>query len=287
MAKRDYYQVLGIEKGASAEDIKKAYRKKAVELHPDKENGDEEKFKEVTEAYEVLKDSQKRQRYDQLGHAASGAGDTQGFGGFEGFDFGQFQQGFGGFEVDLNDVFGNFFGGGFRRKGRNVQTAITITFEESVFGTDKEVQSVGGETVKVKIPSGIENNNTIRLRGEGERIPEGESGDLFVQVRVRPHAEFKREGLNILSTTKINIVEAILGTEIKVNTVDGPLTLKVPAGTQSGQKIKITGKGVKRAGARGDHLVLIEVGIPKKISKKQRELLEKFAEEGGKKFWQR
>lgn len=285
MAKQDYYEILGVGKTATADEIKKAYRKKAVELHPDKAGGDEAKFKALSEAYEVLKDPQKRQRYDQFGHA--GAQGFGGQGGFEGFDFSGFGQGGQGFEIDLNDIFGTFFGGVYRRRGRNVQTAITITFEEAVFGAEKEVQSVGGETVKVKIPAGIENGNSIRVRGKGEKISEGEPGDLLVQVRVRPHTELRREGHNIISEATINMVEAVLGTEIKVNTIDGRVTLKIPAGTQSGQNIRIAGKGVPYGRNRGDHVVRVKVEIPQKISKKQRELLEKFAEEGGKKFWKK
>jgi molecular chaperone DnaJ len=350
--KRDYYEVLGVSKDASADEIKKAFRRKAVELHPDKQGGDEEKFKEVNEAYEVLKDSGKRQRYDQFGHAgvggAAGGGNPFG-GGFDGqninFDFG-----------DLGDIFGSFFGGGGNprsrqaNRGNDVETRIEITFEEAVFGTDVDLKFNMEDTcshckgttaepghelktcdtckgsgqvvtatrtifgniqqtsvcptckgtgkvpekvctvchgkgterrtvsVKLKVPAGIDDGATIRLREHGEAIANGPKGDLYVHVRVKAHKHFTREGDLILSEEHIGMVQAALGTEIDVDTVDGKVRMKVPAGTQSGTDFKLSGHGVPhvRSEARGPHIVTIIVDTPTKLSKQQKELLQAF-----------
>lgn len=358
MAKRDYYEILGIEKGASDDEIKKAFRRKAVELHPDKEGGDEAKFKEVNEAYEVLKDSAKRQRYDQFGHAGVGGSGASGnpFEGFSGygsqgqnvnFDFG-----------DLGDIFGSFFGGGQSRgggrsqqsRGRDVDMELGLDFEEAIFGVETEVklnmndvcehckgstvepgyelktcdtckgsgqevriaQTVFGniqqavtcgkcrgkgkipeepcsvcratgvqrkdKNVKIKIPAGIDDGATIRLREYGEATAGGSKGDLYVHIRVQAHKEFTREGDLVLSTVHVNMIEAALGAEIEVNTVDGPVTMKIPAGTQSGTDFKLSGHGVPhiKTGTRGAHIVTINVDTPSKLTKEQKELLEQF-----------
>lgn len=358
MSKRDYYEVLGVSKSASEDEIKKAFRKAAVKYHPDKEGGDEEKFKEVNEAYEVLKDKQKRQRYDQFGHAGVGGG-AGGFGGnpFEGFG------GFGGaqninfdFGGGFGDIFSQFFGGGASdrgpQRGRDVETSVTLTFEEAVFGAEKTIsmtlddtcahckgdgvepghslktcgtcqgagqqmrvmnsifgqiqQAVTCETcrgrgkvpeqacsvcrgrgttrqtsdITVKIPAGIDDGATIRLRERGEAIQGGARGDLYVHIRVKAHKKFTREGNIILSEEHISMVDAALGTEIDVETVDGVVRMKVPAGTQSGTDFKLSGHGVPslRSDQRGPHIVGIIVDTPTKLSKKQRELLEQFKE---------
>lgn len=356
MAKRDYYEVLGIGKSASADEIKKAYRRLAVKYHPDKEGGDEAKFKEASEAYEVLKDSSKRQRYDQFGHAGVGGngGPQAGgnpFGGFGGqgatFDFD---------DLGLGDIFGQFFGGGQgqrqsrQARGRDVATDVSLTFEEAVFGAEKtlnlalddacshckgdtvepgyalktcqtckgsgqqtrvmntifgQIQQAticqtcegGGKVpekvctvcrgkgterkkqeVKIKIPGGIDDGATIRLKERGEATKGGLKGDLYVSIKVKPHKEFTREGELILSEAHVGMVEAALGTELEINTVDGPLTIKIPAGTQSGTDFKLEGHGVTRmrGDSRGSHIVTIHVDTPEKLSKKQRELLEEF-----------
>lgn len=355
MSKRDYYEILGIKKDASADEIKKAFRKLAVKHHPDKEGGDEAKFKEASEAYEVLKDSTKRQRYDQFGHAgvggASGGGNPyEGFQGFGGagqsmhFDFG---------DGGLGDIFGSFFGGGQSQRrsedmGRDVQTEITLTFEEAIFGIEREVslsmndvcthckgsraepghdlktcetckgsgqvvqqmntifgaiqqaalcrtcegrgkipekecsvcKGKGIERVKqditLKIPAGIDDGAVIRLREHGEAAANGNKGDLYVQLNVKPHKHFTREGDLILSSEHIDMIDAALGIEIQVQTVDGPITMKVPAGTQSGTDFKLSGHGVPhlRDKNRGAHIVTMLVDTPTDLSKAQKEILE-------------
>ncbi len=356
MAKRDYYEVLGVGKDASADEIKKAFRRKAVELHPDKQGGDEAKFKEINEAYEVLKDTGKRQRYDQFGHAGVGgsaASDGNPFGGGFGgqnvnFDFG---------DMGLGDIFSSFFGGqagGGRQQrqahGNDVETRIEITFEQAVFGTEADLRlniedtcshckgttaepgyelktcdtckgsgqvvtatrTIFGniqqamvcptckgtgkvpekvctvchgkgtekrtQTVQLKVPAGIDDGATIRLREHGEAIANGPKGDLYVHIRVKAHKHFTREGDLILSEAHIGMVEAALGTEMDVDTVDGEVRMKIPAGTQSGTDFKLSGHGVPhiRSESRGAHIVTIVVDTPTKLSKQQKELLEQF-----------
>ena len=301
MAKRDYYEVLGVSKDASDDEIKKAYRKLAIKYHPDKNPGDKEaeaKFKEVNEAHDVLSDKQKRARYDQFGHAGVGGASGNPFAGgnpfgqggnfnFNGqtfnFDFG----GAGGFEDILGSLFG--FGGARRpRRGADYQTSVTLTFEEAIFGTTKEV-SANGENIKVKIPAGIDDGMSIRLRGKGGEAPEGgtEKGDLYVKIRVKPHKNLTREGAIILSEETISMVDVALGCEIDVETVDGPIRMKVPAGTQSGTPFKLSGHGVpfRADGDRGPHIVTIIVETPKNLSKKQKELLEEFRNSKKRGFW--
>lgn len=286
MSKRDYYEVLGVSKGASDDEIKKAFRKLAVKYHPDKNPGNkeaEEKFKEANEAYSVLSDKTKRSRYDQFGHAGVG-GDGGGnpFGGGFNGAYGQnfnFDFGGGGFEDIINAMFG---GGGFRaaRRGRDFRTSITIDFEEAIFGATKTI-SVEGEQIKLKIPAGIYDGQSIRLGGKGGEAPsaDGQRGDLYVEVRVRAHKTLTREGELILSEITIPMTDAVLGTEVEVETVDGKITMKVPAGTQPGTNFKLSGHGAPRLGTdqRGPHIVTINVEIPKNLTKKQRELIEEFA----------
>lgn len=362
MPKRDYYEVLGLQKGASDDEIKKAFRRKAVELHPDKAGGDETKFKEVNEAYEVLKDPSKRQRYDQFGHAgvggaSSGSSGGNPFGGFGGFGNGQQEVHFDFEDLGLGDIFGSFFGGGQSRSGRgrtvrgnDVETAIELDFEEAVFGVEKQLNikldddcghckgttaepgyelktcetcKGSGQVTKVmrtvfgnlqqaatcdtckgngkiaekictvcggkgtqrkaqeinlKIPAGIDDGATIRLREHGEAVANGPKGDLYVHLRVKPHKKFTREGELILSEEHIEMVDAALGTDIEVDTVDGPITMKIPPGTQSGTDFKLSGHGVPKlkSDQRGAHIVTITVDTPTRLSKEQVSLLEEF-----------
>ena len=299
MAKRDYYEVLGVSKNASDDEIKKAYRKLAIKYHPDKNPGNkeaEEKFKEISEAHEVLSDKQKRARYDQFGHAGVGNGAGGAYGGnpfaggnfnFNGqtfnFDFG----GAGGFDDILGSLFG--FGNARRpRRGADYQTNVTLTFEEAIFGTTKTINA-DGKDLKVKIPAGIDDGMSIRLAGKGGPAPEGatERGDLYVRVRVKPHKTLTREGVIILSEQKIDMVDAALGCEIDVETVDGKITMKVPAGTQSGTPFKLSGHGVpyRADGDRGPHIVTVIVETPKNLSRKQKELLEEFKGTKKRGFW--
>lgn len=358
MAKRDYYEVLGVNKAASADEIKKAYRKLAVKYHPDKEGGDEAKFKEVNEAYEVLKDGDKRQRYDQFGHA--GVGGDAGFGGgnpFEGF------AGFGGQNVHFDfgdgfgDIFSSFFGGGFggstrnqQRRGHDVEVNLTLSFKEAVFGTshkfeidldlpcdhcggsgaepnagektcptcqgaghinqqvrtlfgvinqtqvcptceghgkvpEKKCSVCGGagivrrtDTINLKIPAGIDDGAVIRLRERGAAVKNGERGDLYIHVKVKADKKFTREGNIILSNEKISMVDAALGTTIEVETLDGSVQMKIPAGTQSGTDFKLSGHGVPFGSGdkRGPQIVNIIVETPTRLSRKQKDLLEEF-----------
>ncbi len=355
MTKRDYYEVLGVEKGASDDEIKKAFRKLAVKHHPDKDGGDETKFKEINEAYEVLKDKQKKQRYDQFGHAGVGGASGGGYGGgnpFEGFNGQNVHFDFG--DGGLDDIFGQFFGGGQSaqgpRRGRDVETQITLSFEDAVFGIERDVelsmedecshckgstvepghslktcqtckgagqqmrimntmfgaiqqavtcetchgrgkipekvcsicQGKGTErrkqTITMKIPAGIDDGATIRLKERGEAMAQGPKGDLYVHIRVKAHKKFTREGDLVLSDEHISMVDAALGCEIDVQTVDGVMTMKVPAGTQSGTDFKLSGHGVPhlRSDRRGAHIVSVVVDTPTKLSRKQKELLANF-----------
>lgn len=306
MAKKDYYEVLGVNKNASDDEIKKAYRKLAVKYHPDKNPGDKEaeaKFKEISEAHEVLSDKQKRARYDQFGHAGVGGNAGNPFGGagnpfqngnFE-FNGQSFNFDFGGAGApDLGDILGAMFGfgGGARRprRGADHQTTVTITFKDAIFGTTKSI-NLNGKSMKIKIPAGIDDGMSIRLAGKGGEAPEGgEPGDLYVQIRVKPHKNLTREGVIILSEQHIPMVDAALGCEIDVETVDGEITMKVPAGTQSGTPFKLSGHGVpyRSDGGRGPHIVTVIVDTPTKLTRKQKELLQELRETGGKgPFWKR
>ena len=350
MSKKDYYEVLGVKKDASADELKKAFRKAAIEHHPDR-GGDEAKFKELNEAYEVLKDASKRQRYDQFGHAGVG-GDPGGspFGGQQGqsmnFDFG---------DSGLGDIFGNFFGGQNRQqsrqaRGNDIEVRTEISFVDAIFGTEiqlnlsledtcehckgttaepgyelktcptckgsgqviQQMQTIFGaiqqaavcptckgtgkkpekvctvchgkgtqkknQKISLKVPAGIDDGATIRLREHGEAIANGPKGDLYVGIRVKPHKKFTREGDLILSEEHIDMVGAALGAEIEVDTVDGKVRMKVPAGTQSGSDFKLSSHGAPhlRGSTRGAHIVTIVVDTPTKLSKKQKQLLQEF-----------
>lgn len=360
--KRDYYEVLGVDKSADDATLKKAYRKLAKKYHPDVNPGDKEaeaKFKEATEAYTILSDPEKRKQYDQFGHAAfDGAAGAGGAGGFGGFDF----SGFGGAGGGMEDIFDMFFGGSGRsrggrqagpQRGSDLRFDMEITFEEAAFGVEREINLTRDEQcpkckgsgaepgskvetcpechgtgqvsftqntmfgqmrnvrpcsrchgegkiitepckeckgkgtvrktkkLKVKIPAGVNDGSRLRVSGEGEAgMRGGPSGDLYVYLYVKPHKFFERDGSTVLCEVPINIVQATLGDEIKVPTLDGQVTMKIPEGTQPGQVLRLKGKGIPslRGGSRGDQLVRIKVVVPKKLSEKQKDALRKFAD---------
>ena len=358
--KRDYYEVLGVEKNASEGEIKKAYRKLAMKYHPDQNPGDtsaEAKFKEIGEAYEVLSDPDKKARYDQYGFAGVdpnfGAGGGGGFGGFDGFDFG--------------DIFGSFFGGGFggggRRtnpnapqRGESIRLSLTISFEEAAFGCEKAVTvermeqcetchgngcapgttpevcpecrgtgtvqvrrqtpmgvfastspcpKCGGKgkiihqpcadcrgsgsvrkrkTIQASIPAGIDNGQTISIRGQGHAGKNGgPAGDLLITITVRPHELFRREGTSVLCEAPITFAQAVLGAELEIPTIDGKVKYDLPEGTQSGTTFRLKGKGIPSINdrGRGDQYVTVYIETPRNLNKEQKEALKKFAETCG------
>ncbi|MBQ3261230.1 DnaJ domain-containing protein [Candidatus Saccharibacteria bacterium] len=299
MSKRDYYEVLGIGKSASEDEIKKAYRKLALKYHPDRNPGNKEaenKFKEVNEAYEVLKDKEKRTRYDQFGHAGVGGNGGNPFangnpfgGGNYNFNGQSFSFDFGG-AGGLDDILGNLFGfgaGGGRRRpsrGADYETSVTLDFREAIFGATREITAPGtNKSIKVKIPAGIDDGMAIRLAGKGGEAPSGGTkGDLYVRVHVKPDKTLTREGNIILSDIVISMADAALGCEVDVETVDGSVTMRVPAGTQSGTPFRLSGHGVpmRANGDRGPHIVTVIVETPKNLTRRQKELLEEFR--GGK-----
>jgi molecular chaperone DnaJ len=350
--RRDYYETLGVERSASDEEIKKAYRKLALKYHPDKNPGDkgaEDRFKEIGEAYQVLCDPERRAAYDRFGHAAFEQG-----GGFGGFDFA------GGFEDILGDLFGDFFGtrrggrGGRSRarRGQDLQYQLDVTFEEAARGCEKTLSiprltrcatcngsgakpgtrptqcpqchgsgqirfqqgffaiaktcgtcngqgtviaspctdcNGGGarrrtHTLNVRIPPGVDTGSRLKLRGEGESGGNGgPAGDLYVLIRVAEHPVFVRDGVDVVCEVPVSFVQAALGTEVEIPSLDGPQNLKVPGGTQSGRLFRLRGLGVPDLNGygRGDLVVRLVVETPRKLSARQRELLEEFARISG------
>ena len=355
--KRDYYEVLGVSKSATEDEIKKAYRKLAKQYHPDLNPDNKEaeaKFKEVSEAYEILSDPEKKQKYDRFGHAGVdpnyGAGAGYGAGGFGGFD-----------GVDLGDIFDSFFGGGgfgggsARRnapqKGDSIKASVILSFEEAAFGCTKQIEvdriekcdDCGGsgaekgstaETcsvchgtgsvktaqrtplgmfsstspcqncrgtgkviknpcktcrgqgmvrrhrkIEVKIPEGIDDGQPLSLRGQGNAgVNGGPNGDLYVIISIRPHPIFKRQGPDVVCEIPISYVDAVLGAEIEVMTIDGKVKYTIPEGTQNGTVFRLRGKGIKRSDGRGrgDHYVTVNIEVPKNLSSKQKELLRAY-----------
>ncbi len=353
--KRDYYEVLGVQKNAGTEEIKKAYRKKALEYHPDRNPGDkaaETKFKEVGEAYEILSDAEKRARYDQYGFAGVDPNFGAGGGGFGGF--GGFGDAFSGF----GDIFGDLFGGGRRspnapRQGENVGARLELTFEEAAFGAEKEVPVARIETcakcggngcapgttpevcatcggsgsvrttqnfmgmtmqstsvcpkcggagrtiqdpcptcrgkgkvrrstkVRVQIPAGVDEGQSVRVRGEGcSGTNGGANGDLLVEISIRSHPFFLRDGANVLCELPVSFTQAALGAELEVPTLDGKVRYTIPEGTQTGTVFRLRGKGIPfvHSKARGDQLVTVVVETPTRLTREQKELLRKFGD---------
>ena len=304
--KRDYYEVLGVSKGASDAEIKKAYRKLAMKYHPDYNPGDkdaEAKFKEINEANEVLSDPKKRQLYDQYGfagvdptYAAQNGGGPGGF------------SGFGGDGVDLGDIFGDIFGGGFGgfggssrqanpnapRKGQDIRVRITLSFDEAVHGCKKNItitrqqectechgsgKVATKKTLEVSIPMGIDDDQSFALRGMGDAGTNGgPAGDVIVMVSVRPSEVFQRDGYDVWVTVPITYSQAVLGDSVTVPSIDGKVEYTVPEGTQSGTTFRLRGKGIQylNGRGRGDMYVKCEVEIPKKLNKAQRDALKKF-----------
>jgi DnaJ-class molecular chaperone len=284
MAQRDYYEVLSVSRDASPDEIKKAYRKLAVKYHPDKNPGNaaaEEKFKEASNAYEVLSDPKKRQIYNQRGHA--GVNDM-GFHGFTNMEdiFSNFGDIFG------RTVFGNFgdvFGDAFNRQtpgkpqaqAADMRIKLTVSFMEAAYGTEKQV-NVQGKNITIKIPAGIKDGQTLRLQGQGGRaLGSRQSGSLFVTISVDPHPDFKREGLDLITQVAIPFTLAALGGKVRVPTLTGQINLTIPQGSQPGSQLRLRGQGIiDSAGRKGDLRVLVQVEIPMSLTRKQKDLLNDF-----------
>ena len=309
---KDYYQILGISKDASAEEIKQAYRKLARKYHPDLNPGDksaETKFKEINEAQEVLSDPEKRQKYDQYGQywqqagqAPSGGSSTYSAstGGFNnvdvgGFDFSQY----GNFEDFINEILGRAGGGQGRSSysyrtsspggfggnsysdmpAQDSEAAIALTFSEAFNGTQKQFR-LGNETVKVRIPPGAKTGSRLRIKGKGQSSPfSGQRGDLYLNIELQPHPLFKFKGDNLIAEIPITPEDAVLGAEITVPTLDGKVTMKVPAEVDSGQSLRLKNKGWRKPNnKRSDLMVKLKIVTPKDISETEREYYQKLKE---------
>ncbi len=295
----DYYDILGVSKTASEEEIKKAYRKKALEFHPDRNKNDpraEEKFKEVSEAYAVLSDKEKRKQYDMFGderfHQRYSEEDI-----FRGFDINEILRGFGmgGLGGSFDDLFGSGFGGPFGsvfghrqgggpRRGQDMVSQINITFEEAALGADKVLsiqRPQGTEATSVKIPPGVQSGSRLRLAGKGQPSPDkGPPGDLYLRVHVEPHPYFKRDGYNVLLEREVKLTDAMLGTTIQVPTLYGEKNLKVPPGTQSHSKLRMKGMGIPHRSGKGDQIVTIKLTYPRTLTPEQKELVKKLRKLG-------
>jgi molecular chaperone DnaJ len=282
---KDFYKVLGVDKKAAADEIKKRYRALARDLHPDKTKGDsakEEKFKAVSEAYEILSDVKKRAEYDEarLLFERGGFRAPQG-GGFQGGDFSDV---FGG--ANPQDIFANLFGGGGRRgprKGQDLQTEATITFRESVFGTTLDLRLATdrgqAQNISARVPTGVSDGAKIRVKGKGAQGEAG-PGDLFIQLHVKPHPIFSRKGENLTISLPVTFAEAALGADIKVPTMAGDdVTVRIAPGTPNGRTLRVKGRGITKGSTTGDLLVTVEVQVPQRVDGKALDALKKFAEE--------
>jgi len=307
MAKRDYYDVLGVKRKASADEVKSAYRKLARKYHPDvnKSAGAAEKFREATEAYDVLSDAEKRKMYDQYGHAGPYAGFGAGHSGAArggagvSFDFSEIFGGRGGSGfagMSLDDILQALGGRGRRsrkrspraaRRGTDSETHIPLDFLQAIRGTSTRIRisrqapdgTMQAETIEVKIPPGVKDGSKIRIRGKGG-LGEGAAGDLYIIADVRSHPYFRREGDDIYVTVPISITEAALGAKVDVPTLEGLSTVTVPPGTAGGRKLRLRGKGVARSAAQqGDLYVVIQVVPPPSVSPREKELLEQLQRE--------
>jgi DnaJ-class molecular chaperone len=288
----DFYQVLGVSRNSSDADLKKAYRKLSRENHPDSKPGDKaaaEKFKQVQEAYTVLSDSEKRQKYDRFGHAAfqgGGRGGASPFGGGQ-VDLGDLFGGGGGGGFDFGDLFGG--GGGRRasraRKGQDVETTIDVPFNTAAEGGSYSltVNTAGKpEQITARIPAGVDSGSVIRLSGQGHPgMGGGPNGDLMVKIRVAPHPYFRRDAANLLVDVPISLTEAALGAKVDVPTLsEGLVTVTVPPGSASGTRLRLRGKGIinRKTNEPGDLYAIIQIVVPKELDDRSRELLEEFAE---------
>jgi len=281
---KDFYKVLGVDKKAAADEIKKKYRALARDLHPDKTKGDaekEEKFKAVSEAYEILSDTKKRAEYDEARSLFERGGFRSPLGG--GFQGGDFSDVFG--SGNPQDIFANLFGGGRRgpRKGQDLQTEATITFRESVFGTTLDLRLATdrgqAQNISARVPTGVNDGAKIRVKGKGAAGEAG-PGDLFIQLHVKPHPIFSRKGENLLITLPVTFTEAALGADIKVPTMsDDDVTVRIAPGTPNGRTLRVKGRGITKGSTTGDLLVTVEVQVPQRVDGKALEALKTFAEE--------
>lgn len=306
---KDFYKTLGVSKDVSDADLKKTYRKLARKYHPDSNQGDaaaEAKFKEISEAYSVLSDAEQRREYDEIRAMGSGARFTApGAGGAGGFEdvFSRFGQGGRASQADFDDIFSMFsqgggsfgsgrFGqptGGYRgfggpQKGADLTATTTLDFATAVQGDTITLQAGDGKPFKVKVPAGVKDGQKIRLRGRGRPSPDGgEPGDIVVQVKVRPHPVFTRDGLNLRLTVPVTFTEATLGATIEVPTLGGDVVkLRVAPGTPSGRVLRVKGRGVKSSKGTGDLLAELQVVVPSHLDDAAREALERFQELGPK-----
>ena len=282
---KDFYKVLGVDKKAAADEIKKKYRALARDLHPDKTKGDaakEEKFKAVSEAYEILSDPKKRAEYDEARSLFERGGFRAPQGG--GFQGGDFHDVFGG--GNPQDIFANLFGNAARRgprKGQDLQTEATITFRESVFGTTLDLRLATdrgqAQNISARVPTGVSDGAKIRVKGKGAQGEAG-PGDLFIQLHVKPHPIFSRKGENLTITLPVTFAEAALGADIKVPTMAGDdVTVRIAPGTPNGRTLRVKGRGITKGSTTGDLLVTVEVQVPQRVDGKALDALKTFAEE--------
>jgi len=281
---KDFYKILGLDKKATPDEIKKKYRSLARDLHPDKNHGDsalEEKFKAVSEAYDILSDSKKRAEYDEARSHFERGGFRAPTGG-QNFQGGDFSDIFGG--GSSQDIFANLFGGGGRRgprKGSDLQTEATITFKESVFGTTLELKlntdGNGPQNISARVPAGVNDGAKIRVKGKGAPGEAG-PGDLFIELHVKPHATFSRKGENLLLTLPVTFAEAALGADIKVPNLSGDdVTVRLAAGTPTGRVLRVKSRGIKKGAVTGDLLITVEVQVPRRLEGKAEEAVKAFA----------
>ncbi len=282
---KDFYKTLGVDKKAAQDEIKKKYRALARELHPDKTKGDaakEEKFKAISEAYEILSDVKKRAEYDEARSLFERGGFRAPTGG-QNFQGGDFSDLFGG--GNPQDIFSNLFGGGRRgpRKGQDLQTEATITFRESIFGTNLDlrlgIDRGQMQNITARVPAGVNDGAKIRVKGKGAAGEAG-PGDLFIQLHVKPHPIFSRKGENLTITLPITFAEATLGADVKVPVLSGDeVTVRIAPGTPTGRTLRVKGRGVTKGAITGDLLVTVEVQVPQRIDGKALDALKTFAAE--------